>query len=313
MQKKAAVIPASGLGDGLIMLTTCQNLLNLGYKVTIFHSPVQSFKNCINNKDLFFKPFLKNINNLLFFDWVILQNDNSKKVEDIIDLRNKKLYLTVFYPTFKNLLKHKKTIYDHVFNSSISMIDNIILFFKKFLQNPSKKINFTLPKTLIKKQTLENKILIHPTSKNKNKNWSFKKYIKLYQKIEKIGFSPIFIMNQEEKNLYFPQKNSLFNIKTFSTPLDLAKYILENSYFLIGNDSGPVHLASFLNTAFIIIANDKKRMQLWQPGWKKAAKIILPPPYLPNIKGVRLKTQGWQHFISVRKVFKELKNLILTN
>jgi ADP-heptose:LPS heptosyltransferase len=77
---------------------------------------------------------------------------------------------------------------------------------------------------------------------------------------------------------------------------------------LIGNESGLSHLASSLNVPTLVIAGLKKRILQWQPGWG-AGRIIYPPSWVPNMKGLRLRDHYWQKFITPYKVEREFAKL----
>jgi hypothetical protein len=88
----------------------------------------------------------------------------------------------------------------------------------------------------------------------------------------------------------------------------LAAFIFESGYH-IGNDSMLGHLASNLNIPNLIIANDKRRMDLWRPGWRYGF-IVLPPQWLPQFRPFRWKKDHWQHLISVKKVLTYFNHLV---
>ena len=76
---------------------------------------------------------------------------------------------------------------------------------------------------------------------------------------------------------------------------------------MIGNDSGVGHLASCLGIPTLTICRSQMAANFWRPGWSKGA-VITPPAWVPNLKGLRLRDQHWQKFISVKKVYKTFIN-----
>jgi hypothetical protein len=302
-KNRAAIITSSGLGDGLIMLIIAKSLKSLGYSVFIFNDLLTSLQPLFN-----FLTFKKNRNfNLSFlknFDLIILQNDNSEKSKKIISFRNFLKKLKVLYPSYNKNKHFPLEKEDFVCNYPLPLADNVSIFCKDHLSSSnSKDIGISLPKNLIHKKH-KKRIIIHPTSSDVFRNWSQKKFINLAKKLAKQGFEPFFIMTEEEKKSFKKSKIPIFSKKSL-TPL--VSFIYESSYF-IGNDSGPGHMASFLNLPSIIITNDEKRLFLWQPGWRKAT-ILFPSFLMPNIKWLRLKEKYWQPFISVSRVLKTFKKL----
>jgi ADP-heptose:LPS heptosyltransferase len=92
----------------------------------------------------------------------------------------------------------------------------------------------------------EKQILIHPFAGWAAKEWSFNKFLLLYEKLIK-EFECKFIF---EKNIlkfdliYELQKMDIKYIETKT--IEELKYELLNSSLLISNDSGPIHIASML-------------------------------------------------------------------
>jgi heptosyltransferase-3 len=80
----------------------------------------------------------------------------------------------------------------------------------------------------------------------------------------------------------------------------LTRFIYESGY-LVGNDSGLGHLASFLGVPTCTITRRKALAKLWAPSYTPGA-VVTPPPWVPNIRGLRLRDRYWQSFISVEKV-----------
>lgn len=104
----------------------------------------------------------------------------------------------------------------------------------------------------------------------------------------------MFILSPDER-ADFP------NAPLFSSLEDLATTIYQSG-FLIGNDSGPVHLASYYSIPHIVIAQGRQ-MPLWSPGWHPP-QIIRPPKWVPNVKGMRLREDKWKYFISTKRVLR---------
>lgn len=304
-KKRALVIPVCGFGDGLIMLIAASFLKEEGYEVTIINNFLPSLSDLLPFYTLL--PFKEEFPTDFFYDMIILQNDNSLRAKKIISSKKeKKINLKIFYPSYKPSKHGPLTEDDFAFDPSKTMADNVFLACKKLFPNSKKedkKAGVILPNTLTY-QKWKKRVVLHPFSGDSKKNWPLKKYLKLAKKLSKAGFEPTFVFSEKEQS-FFPLK---LEKKAFNSLKELLFFIYESKYF-IGNDSGPGHLASYLEIPSLIISDSKKRMQLWQPGWKKA-KLITPPIFVPNIKGFRLREKKWTFCIPVFFVFKEFKKLI---
>ena len=71
---------------------------------------------------------------------------------------------------------------DALFDPNLNMVDNILKFCKNILKlkKTSKNIDLKLDRNLIFKN-FEKRVILHPTSAKKIKNWPIDKYIKLAQ------------------------------------------------------------------------------------------------------------------------------------
>lgn len=299
-KKKAAVISAQGFGDGLLMLIAANFLKNRGYEVTLFNKHLSSMKDLLPSFTL--TSYLE-ISDYETFDLVILQNDNSETAKNIISSRSL-LNLYVFYPSYKESKHGPLDEKDFAFNQDLPMAENISQCCEKMFPDVAcdKDIGLQLPDNLIYKKNSK-RIAIHPLSGETKKNWPKEKFLKLYYRLFKSGYEPVFVLSEKEKDFFSDVENISF--EAFSCLTDLCFFLYESAYF-IGNDSGPAHLASYLEIPSIIIADDEKRMRLWQPGWKKA-KIIYPPLFIPNFKGLRLREDHWKFFIPTFIVFNAFR------
>lgn len=92
----------------------------------------------------------------------------------------------------------------------------------------------------------EKQILIHPFAGWAAKEWSFNKFLLLYEKlINKFECKFIFEKNMLKFDLIHElQKLGINYIETKT--IEELKYELSNSSLLISNDSGPIHIASML-------------------------------------------------------------------
>jgi len=304
--KKAAVISSPGLGDGLLMMIASHRLLTEGYEVVTFNDhlnglqnwfPDHTFAVCPNEEELEEK--------LKGFDLVVFQNYHSSWSEKLLDAhhRGKIQTLSIFYANY-SLSRHSPlTSWDRVFDSKISMCDNISKSISTLLnlQNTSKNNGLIIPVHLSHRK-YTSRVAIHPTSTVRERTWYRGKFLKLFDALKEKGFDPYFCLSPKEKlNWNHPQALS------FDSLGDLASFLYESAFF-IGNESGPGHLASNLYIPTLIIAGHAKRIRQWRPGWLQG-RVLAPPSWIPNLKGCRLRENHWQKLISVKRVLKAFEKL----
>ena len=307
---KIAILPATGLGDVLLMTSVAYhlkknkpstiffyhkkgNIFNANFKEIIFEKRISN--NLCKNEILNF--FKKN------FDLIILQNDNSKISKTLIERRKFLKKLIVFYPSHKAFKNYPLDNFDYVCNPNISISQNIEVFSNKIDGMPfEKKNNLTLDKNLIHRKNSK-RVIIHPLSTDSHRCWMRAKYLKLSKKLEKKGFEPFFILTKEEFEKGFKKVGNVTIVNNLN---EIISFIYESSYF-IGNDSFIGHLASYLQIKTLTILNHKM-YNLWRPGYFENI-IIKPSKKIPNIKHFRIREKYWQYFITVRHVLKTFLSL----
>ncbi|MGE0669435.1 MAG: glycosyltransferase family 9 protein [Parachlamydiales bacterium] len=309
--KTAAVLPALGIGDAILMMIASHRLYLSGFQVTTFHDslpelaswfPDQSFEKNPSDEEL--------INRLNPFDLIIAENDNSPRIKKLIAAfrGQSSERLSIFYPTYsqaKHGIKHRM---DKVFDPDRPMAENIGEAIANLLNkgDPSKNNGITPPLPL-KHRGHPHRIIIHPTSRVPSKNWSSHKFLNLAKQLKDRGYDPHFCVSPAERPQWENALQFGCSLPHFSNLSELAAFIFESG-FHIGNDSLLGHLASNLNIPTLIIADDEKRMRLWRPGWQ-SGEVVLPPQWIPNPRIFRWKKNHWQRLISVRKVFKKFNKL----
>lgn len=313
MAKKIAVVCANGIGDALIMMIASHAYQEAGYHVTTFTKHLASFGNWWSNHHFHPPVAIENFEDVFSkYDTVILQHENSLRAKKVFDLREKGALkeLIVFYNNYRKE-KHSSLLpsLDFAFDESISMVENVSLAVQKLLHLPCspKGIGLKVPEGLIFKK-YPKQIVIHPTSSTPQKNWLPHKFAKLARRLSDSGYQPIFSVSVEERPHWLFLQEQGAKIPLLTSLADLASLLYEAGFF-IGNDSGPGHLASYLNIPSIILASVKHSISHWRPGWRES-KIILPPSWVPNFKGLRLRENHWQQFITVNHVFKTFKSVV---
>lgn len=307
---KASVLPAQGIGDALLMLIASYSLQEAGFEVTTYQPLLSELEPWLRNKNFFTLPSLEELESHLGADEiVILQNDNSEKAKHLITLRSegKLPNLAVFYPTYKAEKHGPLSPQDVVFQEDLCMVENIAKATSKLLKLAGVSRNNGLtPLPSLSHRKYSNRIVIHPTSSQTEKNWPAKKFIALAAKLKKQGFAPVFAVSVKEYAEWSSFIQQRYELPTLASLSDLASLVYESGY-VIGNDSLIGHLASNMQIPSIIVANEEKRMRLWRPGWLKGE--VITPSLFWQKWSFSSKEKHWGSLISVRKVLERFHKL----
>lgn len=305
--KTAAVLPALGIGDALLMMIASCQLKAKGFQVITYHHALPELSPWFPGYDLrsLPDPFIDELGS---FDLILVENDNTPKIKYLLNAFRPRL--SIFYPTYSAQKHASLSPLDRVFDQNLPMADNIAEAIASLIDLPlPNKENDMTPIEGLKHRSKNNQVILHPTSREIAKNWKASGFISVAKHLQLRGLTPIFCVGPHEKADWSFVEDLGFTLANLPTLSALAALVYESN-LVIGNDSVAGHLASNLNVPTIIIASDEKRMRLWRPGWLKG-QLVLPPPYLPNWKFLRLKEKQWHHFISINKVLKAVDGLLL--
>jgi len=290
MRKKVGLIPANGLGDGVLWAVLANNLNQAGYESVLFSSPLMGLKKWFPH--LTIRPFLTVAEIALLpgeFDHLVVDSasylanpKNPKFIEDVRKLKSWQPKLAI--PTW---------------NSRQYRLDNLLAFFEEnFDIRPQLREAGITPPQPLHHRCHHQRVIIHSTSSDIHRNWSAVGFINLATRLKEMGFDPVFVMSSDERanwqtlidqhHLHCPQ------IKTLG---ELATLIYQSGW-MIGNDSGVGHLASCLGIPTLTIFKRKKDSRVWRPCWAPS-EMVLPWP-LPKWL---VKRGFWRYTISVRRVF----------
>jgi ADP-heptose:LPS heptosyltransferase len=305
---KAAVFSCKGLGDGLISLALANNLYINDYQVDLFHDDLGEMQSFFEHLIIKKYPEIYHIDQILLsYDRVFISYDASNKfIMELIKKGKENFSDRVFVlnPCPSKKIGQQPFYKDALFEADLCMVDNINFFCKKILKlkKVSKKIDLNFPKGKEFKKN-KNRVIIHPSSAKKSKNWTLEKYIKLAKLLKNKNFEVIFIVRNDEKKEFIKVQLEGGNLKTFNNLKDLTLFIYESSY-MIGNDSGLGHLSSLIGLPTISIFRNCRSAKLWRPGWNKN-KIIYPNRLIPNLSIYRLRDKYWKKFIFTKKILNE--------
>ncbi|MCH9610692.1 MAG: hypothetical protein S4CHLAM81_05890 [Chlamydiales bacterium] len=273
-QNKIAVVAARGLGDGLLYLVLSNNLLRAGYTVTTFSTILCQLADWFPQ------------HTILPFDQLQQSSFDHTYAADHSIIRKEDASTTILFE--KNFDKRK------------SMVKNLQIASQRICQQGSCETGVTIP-TGLKHRLYRDRVILHPMSTDIQKNWHPESFRQLAKKLTLIGLNPIFVVSPAEKSLW-PEA------KSFQTISDLAAFIYESGY-LIGNDSGPGHLASLFGIPTLSLFARKSYSKLWKPGWFPQARVVCPK--IPLI-GAPMKQRYWKSFLTVKQVTNSFKHLIKT-
>jgi ADP-heptose:LPS heptosyltransferase len=283
---KVGLVCARGLGDALLFMILAHNLTLSGKKVTLFSSILCELKEWFpsvtilphpqsDSFSLSFSPF----DTLIAADHSIIKDHHS----------------------FGNQLVILKESH---FDRRQTMVENLKNVCVERLHLPfAYTSNGIKPPDSLTSKKYKRRVILHPMSSNKKKNWPAAKFIRLATLLEKEGYDPFFCMSPSEAKQWqaWIHKERL---PTFLSVRALAEFVYESGYF-IGNDSGVGHLASALQIPTLSLFARKSYSTLWRPGWGQGV-VITPPEILP---GSRLKQKYWQALLSVPRVLKAFLKL----
>ncbi len=301
--KRAAVFSCLGLGDGVISLVLCNNLRINGFETTLFHPTLSTLQRWVpHTKICPFPPLEK----LEHFDALFIFFEKTERMEAVIAESTRKWASKT---KILNPIATPNQDYPYwevgKFDGRVTFAENIERFCacELKLEKATKEAGLLFPKG-VKRQRYARRVAIHPTSSRVGRNWPPQRYFKLAKKLEGLGYEVAFTMGAHERDEWMQ-----YNPPLFSTLDEMATFVGESGAF-IGNDSGIGHLASALHIPTLTLCRARQVGQFWRPAWGKT-KVLYPPLWCPNLKGLRLRDKFWKYLIPVRRVlraFVELTN-----
>ncbi len=312
MGPRAGVFCHNGLGDGVVSLVLSNNLQLNGWRVDTYQNSIGSMQNWIPHLPIFTYPDVDQVEKILQeYQWFfVFQNDSSEFIQKLISEGKRRdpdqMKVIYIYPSRR--IVNEPYYQDAQIDPDLPVAENLRLFCERILHLP--KItgsNGFIPPSGLQHRVNAKRVVIHPTSSRAGKNWSKEKFIQLATHLRKEGFEPVCILGKEERASW--QDQSKWHAPEFVTLDEMARYIYESGY-LLGNDSGLAHLASFLDVPTLTITRRKALARLWAPSYAPSV-VVTPHPWIPNIRGLRLRDRHWQKFISTEKVLRAFDRLVL--
>ncbi len=283
------------------MMIAAKSLIEAGYHTCVFSDEHQALKSLFPDYEFLPYPGLDAIREI---DFVIVQNDNSKRSWSLLNARPDNCHF--IFPKWNKRLSKWTYNNDYLCNDSSPLAQHITNACSKWLNRKTSKsviINW-LDKNQYR--TKKRRVAIHPTSRNRLKQWSKNQFKTLAGQLQEQGFSPAFIVAEDERAEW---KDIGFDVPHLSDLPNVANYIHESGYF-IGNDSGLGHLASMVGTPTLTISDNPKQIKRWRPSWQTGLVVASQVP-IPNFKGIGIRWRDlyWQRFVSPNRVLKAFKKL----
>jgi heptosyltransferase III len=298
--KKILILRTEHIGDFIISLYSIGALKKRFPKSKIdvvigpWNKKIAESTKLFNKIILFKNPLIKR--NLNKFGIIFKIIKNNKKISSFKKWLKKQDYdLTIifsnrkFYKLFLPSIKSKKIIYGKNFNfGNIKEKEKCLKILMNLRIKKNDEIKYYFPKEdqkainkILKSFKSKKKIIIHPITPIKEKNWPIDKWTKLINFLIKKDNKKIFFLigtfedsKGIQKIIKKTNKEKVFNL---AGKLDLIQttFLIKKSNLFVGNDSGPMHLAESVKTPVIALFGSEKFSphKMWGP-FRKNNKII---------------------------------------
>ncbi len=281
-----------GLGDALIASVLSHNLVRVGHQVDTFHPIMGQMQPLFPH--LSFLPRLEGVDFLQEYDHLIFIYEKSEWMQNLIHRFPDKT-------TILNPIATPNCDYPYWeqgrFDGNIPFVDNLVHYCRNILgiEDAVRENGIVLPE-YIERGKYAQRVILHPTSSRAGKNWSQRQFLSLTNQLEKKGYEPVFILTSEEKRTWPSVEAPYFK------DLVAVTHFVAESGAMIGNDSGIGHLASCVGVPTLIICRSQMVANFWRPSWTEG-RVIVPPKWIPNLKGMRWRDKKWQYFVPVSRVY----------
>lgn len=151
---------------------------------------------------------------------------------------------------------------------------------------------------IVSESRVKNRVLIFPLSPQPKKNYYLRGFIKLADKLSKLGWDVEFICSPSEY-LELEQPLLKYKLKTFKD-IGLLLDHISNSEVVISNDSGGGHFASLCDLKTFTITRRGKKFS-WRPGFNEKNTVVSP-----LFKFKILGRYIWRPLISIKVIISKL-------
>jgi len=329
---KTALVASPALGDGVIFMILANNLALNGFDVTLYSNPFSAMAEWLPRISVRPAPELAACSSefaaydLVFADSTSILAKPHWQAEHFPELAAKYIYIGL--GRVEDALRHDHTerlreqlppeLFDRCHrladssgeirfrngDRSTTMAREAVDFCREVwgLKQTEKSTGMVPPPHLqLKLRGNTKRILIHPFSSENKRNWPLSSFVKLARRLQQDGWQPEFCSGKNERPQLLAEVGNAFPTPEFATLPDFAAYIYE-SFLLVGNDSGPVHLASALGVPTLSIGARGKNHR-WRPDLSPG-RVALP------LLKIRLGRKTiWKPFLPVWRVYRDFKIL----
>src|SRR4029077_5114653 len=110
--------------------------------------------------------------------------------------------------------------------------------------------------------------VLHPKASTEDKTWPAVKFLKLAEHLEKqLGIDPVFIAGPGESLQEFNRYPAMAGAS-----LEEIKALLAGAALLIGNDSGPAHMAAAFGLPIVVLFGSSDP-EIWRP-WRTESVVL---------------------------------------
>jgi len=149
-----------------------------------------------------------------------------------------------------------------------------------------------------------NRVIIHPTASDIQKQWLPGRFLKLARRLYGRGYEPSFVVAPSEHEEWAWVEAQGFRLVSHESLDDLARWLATARLF-VGNDSGLAHLASNVGVPAVSLAMRPRIAVRWAPGWAPGVAVTAPP----LMPGRWMREHSWKYLLSVRRVEAAIERL----
>lgn len=332
---KIALMPARGLGDSLLFLILANNLRRCGYEISFYSNNIYELQSWVPNISAFKflnskEQSISDLNHELSqYDLIIADTGSILRYK--CNELPKELFCRIVFINMENQIERNlifqyspdnfSTVKQQAVKDELSRIANAaggcsigalpghplvnkMAFFCREIvgmQESTCYSGMVAPDNLTYRK-YSKRVTIHPTSSSPRRNWPPDRYISLARQLKVLGWEPVMCVAPNEWDEWNEKLKGEVELPKFTDLKSLASFMYESGY-MIGNDSGPGHLASCLKIPALIVwkkFNDRR----WQPGWF-FTELVSSPFKIPFVH-----TYYWYYLVPVKKVIKQFQFLV---
>ena len=284
---RIAFISSHRLGDTLLGMIVVNNLRREGFAVEVFSQVVFGLKEWFPGITVF--PFSE------------FKNRASTYQHIWVERPNRRIDLTDCPQTKSNVVLKESPLYRMAL--PMSTIHQLICQYELGIAHPVVENGLVIPESAQATKDPQ-KIIIHPTSSSRLKNWKMQGFIQIGRLLQDQGFDPEFIVAPQDVNIPIRLREAGLNCYSHSDLGSVARRLCTASWF-IGNNSGIGHLASNVRTPTITLFALPRRVGRWQPCWAPATAVL---PALSEKIPELLRHIIWKHWITPEGVLAAFQN-----